>query len=181
MASCCIYKIHNDIIKLSYATYFTELVNYFVFEQNESGSILRLILNTLYVLCEKNINNVVIKAVFEMKLMCISGYMPDLIGCTSCCGISDAMLFSVTNGTLICRACCKDTNNFGFININLSVIETLRHIAFCDDKKLFSFIISDNTLKILSLISEEYCKKHFAENIKSLDYLKDIILYETKK
>ena len=51
----------------------------------------------------------------------------------------------------------------------------LRHICLAEDKKLFSFTLSDSSLKDLSRVSEQYVLAHLEHKMKSLDFLKTVL------
>ena len=45
---------------------------------------LRLLMNCLYKICEKKIDPKIVKAVFELRMSCECGYMPQLLCCQGC-------------------------------------------------------------------------------------------------
>ena len=70
------YEIRTDVFKLALAVYFSDLICGYVPEGQESGGVLRLMLNTLFFLTEHNDCDK-IKAVFELRLMAECGFLPD--------------------------------------------------------------------------------------------------------
>ena len=51
----------------------------------------------------------------------------------------------------------------------------LRHICLAEDKKLFGFKISPESLQELSRTSEQYTLAHLEHGLKSLDFLKSVL------
>ena len=78
------FELRNDVQKMALAQYFCELAYEFCEEDFESEEILRLFLNALWLLKEDKKTPSFIKAVTELRLMSLSGYMPDLVACEKC-------------------------------------------------------------------------------------------------
>ena len=79
------YGIRSEVSRFCLASYFAEIVLDFCVEDNDETDMLRLILNCLYVLSYKKEKSLeLLKATFELKALCITGYMPDLYYCSSC-------------------------------------------------------------------------------------------------
>ena len=60
-------------------------------------------------------------------------------------------------------------------NLDEGALYALRHICLAEDKKLFSFTLSDSSLKDLSRVSEQYVLAHLEHKMKSLDFLKTVL------
>ena len=78
------FKLSVDIEKLSLAQYFSELALTLVQEGEPSEEYLRLMLNSLNFLANGKKDIEQLKAITELRLMCIAGYMPNLIACDKC-------------------------------------------------------------------------------------------------
>ena len=48
----------------------------------------------------------------------------------------------------------------------------MQYIFFCNPKKIFSFDVSLDVLKVLGEISEQYVITHIGKRVKTLEYLK---------
>lgn len=166
------YELRNDIKKISLAQYFAELVNYAAVENDECRELLRLLLNSLFVLCKKDIDISLIKSVFEFKAMAACGFMPDLECCHSC-NKSENLFFCLKEGCLLC-ANCKIKTVEECLPLNLSVLKALRYLLKCDISKMFSFTMSDEGLKKLNIISEKYMMAHIEHKFASLDFYNNL-------
>ena len=81
------YEIRKDVEKLALAVYFSDLLCSYAPQGQESGGVLRLMLNTLFYLTEHDDHDRV-KAVFELRLMAECGFLPDydnMSGYTNSC------------------------------------------------------------------------------------------------
>ncbi len=157
--------LRNDIRNMSLAQYFCELSMALCPKEQEASDFLRLVLNALHLLSNNKKNPLLIKACVEMRLLTLAGYMPDLVMCDDC-GVyeSQQMMFIPKTGKLFCDSCSSQNGARGIL-APFSVITALRHTIYADFDKLFSFTLSDNSLKLLNLISESYlsttCEKDF--------------------
>lgn len=163
------FNLRKDIEKLALAQYFCELALALVPDNGEAGDFLRLILNSLYYTANNKLPNSQIKAIFEMRIMSLAGYMPNLIYCTKC-GIyeTDVMYFLPVSGVLCCSK-CYNKNDYG-IMLDRSTVTALRHIVFADFNKLFSFKIPQENLRTLSNTTEKYVINKLERNFKTLDF-----------
>ncbi len=148
--------LRNDVKNMSLAQYFCELSLNLCPKEQEASEFLRLILNALYLLSNNKKAPLLIKACVEMRLMALSGYMPDLVMCDGC-GVyeTNRMVFIPKTGKLFCESCASENSALG-IMAPISVITALRHTIYADFEKLFSFNLNDDSLKLLNVITEGY-------------------------
>lgn len=167
-------KLRNDVLKMCLAQYFCELALTICTEQN-SEDFLKLILNSLYLLCEDKQKAEIIKPCLEMRLASIAGYMPDLRMC-SVCGeyTNNSMLFLPKRGVLECKTCKTNPSEFS-IELNETSLTALRHTIYADKDKLFSFTAPSEDLKILNTATESYLKCIFEKDFKTLNFYKTML------
>ncbi len=162
------FELRQDVVKMALAQYFCELSYEFCEEDYESEEILRLFLNSLWLLKGDKRTPAFIKAVTELRLMCLSGYMPAVIGC-DCCGAyeTDKMFFSFESGKLFCEKCPVPP---GSREINSSVVQALRYVTLSEFNKLFSFELKEESLKSFCKICEGYMLNKTQRSFKTLDF-----------
>ena len=162
------YPISEDIVKLSLANYLCELSREtFVDGDN---SVLSLLLNTLYVMAYKNVEPLLAKAVFELKLAQYSGYEPVLDACIGCGQAENLVAFDFSGG-LKCSSCRREAD----MNIDVDLYHAIKYIITANDKKIFSFNVSEQVRERLSLLAEGYILNKSERSYKSLDYFKKMI------
>ena len=71
------YNIRNDIERLSYAYYFSDLINSSLFEGMEADDVLRLLLRSLTVLSKTEASPKLAARVFELRLLKALGFSSD--------------------------------------------------------------------------------------------------------
>lgn len=167
--------LRKDIVKLSLGTYFAQVAELLSMEDMPNSELLSLVLNCLFALSSLSDSENKVKAVFELRCACLSGYTPDLYACHEC-GQQDANRFDVSNGTLSC-ATCRQSESAGIrMPLTLSVLDAMRYIISCDPKRLLSFDASENTLVQLSQITELYLTTQLERGFSTLDFYKSLFL-----
>ena len=166
------FELRNDLEKLSLAQYFSEIVMTLVQEDEPAEDYLRLILNSLHFLAKGKMPVEQVKAITELRLMCIAGYMPNLIACDRCGEYeTNTMYFDVEDGLLYCENCMSDSMLFP---LDIGLIKALRHIAFSDFEKIYSFKMEEQALPDLSYLTERYLLSKLQKNFKTLEFYKEI-------
>ena len=147
-------ELRNSLSLMTCAQYFCEVLLKTLPEGSDGEFYLRLLLNSLYLLCKGEKPVLLIKSVFELRLAAEEGYMPALVGCDTCGEyLTDMMYFDVEEGRLYCSDCGKITGASLFPS---AVIAAMRHIVFADFDKIFSFELSAQLLPVLNGITEKY-------------------------
>ncbi len=167
------FKTGNDIEALALAQYFCELAVNIAASDENSETVLRLILNALHFLGERKRNIHLLKGLVELKLMSLTGYMPDFVACRKClCYESDIMYFDTNEGCLYCSSCAPYEK--GFAVINGTLLMALRHIVYSDFSKLFLFTLPDEAAVALSKITERYLINRTERNYKTLQFFNSL-------
>jgi DNA repair protein RecO (recombination protein O) len=162
------FELRNDVEKTSLAQYFCELANEFCEEEFESEEILRLFLNALWLLKGDKKSPSFIKAVTELRLMTLSGYMPALVGCDTCGEYeSEYMYFSPESGKIYCKECAPAGN---IHCLSASVVQAMRYVSLSDFEKIFSFSLNDDSLESFCKICEFYLLNKTQRKFKTLDF-----------
>lgn len=167
----------NDLEVLALSQYFCEVIINLIGENQDSKNPLKLLLNCLYFLTEHKKDKTLIKSVFEIRILSMSGFMPDLIMCSNCANFSDNIKFNFipSKGQLICDDCLKNLQQkISSINLNNNVLAALRFITYADFNKMFSFSISVENQSILSFVTESYLLHCIDKRLSTLDFYKKL-------
>ena len=152
------YNLRTDLDKLSYATEVSKII-YDVTEENIPASdILSLFLNTLYVISESSKNLDLVFSIFEIRLLAILGFQPQISKCVSC---EEPMLeemeefyFSIRDDGVKCKACSNLDKSV--IRLSKTAFSALIYVLSCDSKKLYSFEIPQEAIDELRLLAKIY-------------------------
>lgn len=170
-------SLRGDLTKLSLATYFAQVSEVLSQEDLPNPELQSLLLNSLYALSKLNLPEVQIKAVFELRSACLSGYTPDLFGC-HICGSQNPTRFDLRAGQLECENCRSMESNGIRLPVNPAVLEAMRYICLCDPKKLFSFTVGEVTLQQLAELTEAYLATQLERGFSTLDFYKSLYIGE---
>ncbi len=149
------YNIRIDLDKLQYAAHITKIINDVTDENQNTYKILQLFLNTLYVLSETDKNKDLTISIFKLKLMCLLGFTPIIDRC-SACQKNDVILnyFSFRDNGLKCDICSRQDK--GAIEISEATMTAIKYIVMAPPKKLFSFNLSEESIKELEIVSKVF-------------------------
>lgn len=168
--------LRRDVERLALAQYFCELLSELAPEDDDSEEYLRLVLNSLYFLCKGDRSPALIKSTFELRLLTISGYMPNLVCCDGCaCYEHENMYFLPKTGSLVCGDCIGSYKE-QHIQTGLGVTAAMRHCVYSEFNKLFSYTLTDDALPVLELVSEEYLHSQVSRKFKTLEFYKSVKL-----
>lgn len=168
-------NLRNRLESLALASYFAQVSEVLSQEDYPTPELQSLLLNCLYGLSNLKLPLDQVKAVFELRAACLSGYMPDLIGC-HVCGSQTPDRFDLSSGLLECQS-CRDAASSGIrLPVSPSVLDAMRYICFCDPKKLFSFRLSPVELHRLSDVTEGFLTTQLERGFSALDYCKSFNL-----
>lgn len=148
------YNLRTDIDKLLYASHITKIVNDVTTENQNSYYILKLFLNTLYAMSETDKNLDFLTSVFKMRLMKILGFSPNVNECVCCKKKENLNVFSFKDNGFKCDDCGRqDTSAFSLSEGSRNAII---YSIKADSKKIFSFTLSDTSLKEFEIVSRLY-------------------------
>ncbi len=175
------YDLRLDVKKVALASYFCDLTSYLAPSGERSWVYLRLLLNTLYLLENDKKDMNLLKSIYEFRCMSLAGFMPDLVCCDECKEYEkEKMYFLPLESKLICDDCLRKLDagderiRFKY-TLGASVLQSMRHIIYSDDEKVFSFNLKEDSLKKLNFITENYVKIYCEREFKSLDVYKQMI------
>lgn len=166
------FDLRNDIGKLALAQYFCELQYELAPQESDAADFLKLTLNSLHFLSKDKRSFNQLKAIMELRTLCLAGYMPDLVACCECGKFEDdLMYFCVYDGHLYCSDCTADVP---CEEIPLGVVSAMRYICYCESEKLFSFNLSEDNFALLADVCEKYLLAQTNRKYKTLDFYKSI-------
>lgn len=173
------YDIRLDLLRLSIASYFCQVIYELKPDTDTCNQMLRLMLNSVHLLANTKKDSRIIKAVFELRAMAISGFCPNLIACRECSEFDKKMRFYILEGSLLCNDCAslgkEALDQTGFAQITQSVLSAMRHIIYSEPEKVFSFTLDDDNLTLLSEVCESYLLCQTDRTYRSLDFLKTMM------
>lgn len=166
------FELREDLSALSLAQYFAEVCMYLPKESlsGDEFMFLRLLLNSLYVLCKKkDISPLTVKMVFELKFAKYQGFEPDFSEC-SVCGRDEGDIWVFDQG-IYCKNCEKDRPGY---KINDTVRKIATHILKTDNLGAYAVFADDKILSYIGSLTEKYLEFVTERSYKSLDCFRQI-------
>lgn len=171
------YDISLDIEKFALANYFAEMTLYVATQEKPNNEVLRLILNSLHFLSLGNRDNLLLKAIFELRLMSEIGLVPNLIGCCECLKYSaPQMQFDLKGGRLFCEDCFGPRELTDVEVLDGKLLHFIRFIALTDMQKLFNLNVPKEYLVMLSNITERYSEIQLDKHFSTLNFFKSMMM-----
>lgn len=167
------FTVGAEVERVALAQYFCELFGALAPGEEEAPAFLQLLLNALHLLEQKK-DREHIKAVTELRLLAMAGYMPDLQGCRCENAQPKAMWFLPQSGVLCCENCLprEPQNAVGerALPLSASVLAAMRHIVYAEPQRCFSFRLPDADCRALCEVSERFLLCQLSRSFKTLDF-----------
>lgn len=164
------FGLREDIAKLSLAQYFCALASELAPEMEPAREFLRVILNSMHLLETGRRTPEFLKAVTELKIMAISGFMPELENCPHCSGeLSGEMYFSIPDGAVFCKVSGK-----GGERINSTVLDAMRFVCMNPVERIYSFALPAADELIFGSVCEKFLLAQTGRHFKTLDFYKSM-------
>ena len=179
------FGLRGDLDRFAAAQYIADVAGEVCVENNDEGEMLRLTLNTLYMLSETDRDVDFVKAVFELRTAALSGFCPDLTACGLCEGTEgEPMYLDVMNGSLRCGECFgteADTDSrIGaatatvILPLSPSVLHGMRYVIGAPAKRVFSFTLPEEAQADFCRVCEKYLVNQLERSFRTLEFYHNI-------
>ena len=167
------WGVRADVEKLALASYFAEVTEATAQEGEAAPELLSLLLNSLYALDTLKKPRALVKAAFELKLLCLTGYAPMLEGCAVCGAQEPAgARLHLSQGVLHCARCRGQVGGGVSMPLSPGALAGARYIVGCSPKRLFSFALPEEDLRQLGQATEAFLMTQQERGFRTLDYYK---------
>ena len=164
------FALSQDIEKLALCTYLFDITAALVQEQMPDRAALSLLLNTLYILANKDRPLALVKAVYELRLLSLEGFRANCGACSRCGEREGLFCFSNGAGGVVCQSCAAP----GDAPLSAAALSALRYILDEPPERIFSFSMPEAELQALGAISEKFLLHQVERSFPSLNYYKQI-------
>ena len=167
------WSVRQDLEDLALASYFAEVTEATAQEGEAVPELLSLLLNSLYALDTLKKPRALVKAAFELKLLCLTGYAPMLDACAVCGAPEpDQPRWNLSQGILHCARCRGQVGGGVSMPLSPGALAGARYIVGCPPKKLFSFALPEGDLRQLGQATEAFLMTQQERGFRTLDYYK---------
>ena len=166
--------VRSDLDKLSLGAWFAELSEALTVEDVPAPEVLSLLLNSLYAMDALGKSPKLCKPVFELKMMALSGFEPDLTCCAVCGGEPEEPRLHLKQGALHCPGCRAALGEGISMPLDAACLAAMRHVLYGDPKRLFSFRLAEESLNRMSAACEAYVLTQLERGFRTLDFYKQM-------
>lgn len=168
--------LRRDIGLLALSSYFAEVTEAVAEEGRAQPELLSLLLNAIYALDRGKKHQRLVKAAFELRLMCLAGYEPLLDAC-AVCGRAEPVAagLSLADGVLRCAACRGGPEEGAWLAVPPAALSALRYIARSNPRRLFSFTLDSASLAALGEVTEAFLITQLDRPFGTLDFYRQLL------
>lgn len=169
--------LRGDLNKLALGSYFAEAAEAVAEEGVAQPSLLSLILNSLYALDRLDRPLPLVKAAFELRLLCVAGFEPLLDACAAC-GIPspERPRLHLREGVLHCDSCKSEIGEGISMPLDGASLAAMRFVADSPPKRFLSFALGGDSLRRFGDAAEAYLMTQLERGFRTLDYYKALAL-----
>ena len=163
--------LRKDIERLALGSYIAELLEAVSDEDCPEPEILQLGLNSLYALASGTHPQELVKAAFELRLMCLPATDPSLRAART----AQKWRWSLATSSLpTANSTARTARDRTACLLDGAVIKAMRYIVDAEPKRIFSFRLDAEALKRLGQVCEAYLLYELDRGFASLDYYKKV-------
>lgn len=146
------YKLRTDFDKLQAVFDLTKLLQITTDENQDTSKILKLFLNTIYVIENMEKNRGLVDSAFRIRLFSLLGFSPRVEKCNNCGELfskekenllKNGIVYDYVNNMFCCGNCSKQIDKRRCIKINESTLIAIKYILLTELKKIYSFNLKD--------------------------------------
>ncbi len=171
--------IRSDIYKTGYASYWVELIHFWLQEGKAQTHLYYLLQQVLGALNQERISAEVLNIYFQMKFLKFAGFAPNLESCSHCQTDTDGMnqtqvTMSLADGGLVCCQCCPNRDTARHFSLSKGTLKQLVWMADRDLPTAARVRFSNHGLKEALDFLESFVPYHVGKIPKSLKFLKSL-------
>jgi DNA repair protein RecO (recombination protein O) len=172
--------LRGNLDAMALGFYFAELTEAVTAEETKSTELLRHLLNGLYTLSTLQKPLPLVKAAFEIRLLCLAGYEPLADACAYC-GAADPQepLLDVVQGVLRCKGCGAGESGLS-MPLCADSLRALRHVVYGEAKRQYGFTLGPAALRRFSDAAETFAAAQLERGFRTLDFYKSLQPMETE-
>ena len=168
-------EVRNDLERLSYASYFIDLLNELVETEDPNPPLFDLLQDSLLFL-SSGASPKRCARVFEVKLLELLGLMPEIKVCVICqTPDPDPAYFNVGFGGIHCKHCAPEKRSVS-IPVSRGALHFCEHVRRAPVKDLYRVKVSQEVGEELEKILRRFVDFHLSNKLKSVTFLEKMEL-----
>jgi DNA repair protein RecO (recombination protein O) len=170
-------RIRADIRKTAYASYWAELINDWMEENEKQTQIYNLFKHTLSELDHSETSGEDLSILFQMRLLILTGHRPNLTHCCRCRTSlemirHDRVKFDIVKGGITCQRCARVSS--GDVRLSKGTVKRLLWVESGDYAKAARIRFTPQALEEGLAFLEAFVPYHLGKQPRSLTFLRQI-------
>jgi DNA repair protein RecO (recombination protein O) len=166
--------LSEDIVKMSYGSYFVELVDALVGERQVNRGAFELLRSFLSTLANQAPREEMLR-VFEIRLLSLVGYRPHLDGCVNCLKSVEEMegvYFDPARGGILCKRCTNPKERV--FSVSKGTVKLLVKSSDTELDKIQRLRFTPSALRESRDMLPDFIQYHVGRPLKSLRFLESM-------
>lgn len=169
-------NIRYDVYKTAYASYWVEMIHFWLEEDRAQPQLYELLLFSLDMLDRSDIRKEILNLLFQIRFMGISGFTPNIEMCESCKTRVDdipgqTVRFDLEEGRIICPDCSPGRPGRG-LDVSKGTLKQLFWMNNADIHRADRIRFSPFIIKEGQVLLESFIPFHIGREFRSLKFLK---------
>ncbi|EET87283.1 DNA repair protein RecO [Clostridium carboxidivorans P7] len=168
-------ELLNDLDKLTYASYFCEIIDISMQDEESNRELFKLLITAFYFLKNKVVDIEILARAFEIKALQATGYGFNLEHCCMCrkkINTSNYISFQYSGG--VCQECAKVNG----INVSYPAYNALKYISKIPLENVYRVNLSKEIKDELYKVLSQFIDQSYFRRPKSLDILNCLTKFE---
>lgn len=164
------HALRTNLEYMAYGLYFAELIRASTPLEDKNRELFNFLLKTQRVLPGWQ-DPEVLKFIYEIKLMALQGFAPELFCCVSCGGkLSGQIRFSPPLGGVVCGQC----HHQGGVVLSPEVLMTLRRFLRCTYEELSGLRVEESLKPLIKSALQAFIVYRIDRRLKTLQFIQDV-------
>ncbi len=158
-------RLRRNFSKINYAYAMVELLDKMTPEYQQEARYYKLLAASLSALNKLSVDSKLVLAAFDVKLLAISGFMPELSRCISCKSKSGLVGFDSGRGGVVCQNCASSGQTVQPISPSLT--GKIKELLYAPFSLLFEVKINPTDTNLVSNLVKTHLTYHLHLQLKS--------------
>ncbi|MBT3178839.1 MAG: DNA repair protein RecO [Desulfobacula sp.] len=168
-------NIRYDVYKTAYASFWVEVMHFWLEENKQQSGLYNLLLFSLDALNQGSLSREVISLFFQIRFMSLSGFFPNIENCDKCKTPVDhieqkKVWFDFAEGRIMCQNCIKKRSKYGMI-VSKGTLKQINWIHTSDISRADRIKFSNLAIKEGEMLVEAFIPFYIGREFKSLQFL----------
>ena len=168
-------NIRYDVYKTAYASFWVEVMHFWLEENKQQSGLYNLLLFSLDALNQGSLSREVISLFFQIRFMSLSGFFPNIENCDKCKTPVDhieqkKVWFDFAEGRIMCQNCIKKRSKYG-MTVSKGTLKQINWIHTSDISRADRIKFSNLAIKEGEMLVEAFIPFYIGREFKSLQFL----------